>query len=441
MTSEGYQTIYTQPLPQGSHASASPIATSPGAYPPPTGQPPIPQPHVQIPHGAPGFPGATSPGFPVAAVPVGTPYQPAYHLQHQPAHIYYNGVLVPNPDAPLAAHGMRKVANYDPQTDFEVLKSAKKGGTGMLGIGSGWNDTTLMKMLTERNILEIDALADDWASKTGQMLADYLPSKTAINSWFYEVIHALALGPLGYDVELARRATIGVGTDESLLMELLLNRSNSDIEILKRAYTKRYGSNLTQEVKGDLSNATKAMYSMALMAQRPQQLPGQVDYMQVEKDVDDLNAHGLGKGTKFDEIFFCQVFVNRSDPHIAAMIDRYGQKYKSLSKVIKSVPAFSKDMKQGLLYIIHGVKSKRNRTEPFGTWRDAKLLEKAMAGAGTNDKALVYRIVRASWNLARMKAIKECYRLRYGQELEKRVKGETSGNYKTIMTQLVAKAR
>ena len=26
-----------------------------------------------------------------------------------------------------------------------------------------------------------------------------------------EVVHALALGPLGYDVELARKATVGVG--------------------------------------------------------------------------------------------------------------------------------------------------------------------------------------------------------------------------------------
>jgi annexin A7/11 len=51
----------------------------------------------------------------------------------------------------------------------------------------------------------------------------------------------------------------------------------------------------------------------------------------------------------------------------------------------------SKDVKQGLLYIIHGVKSKRNKLELYGVWRDAKLMESAMAGAGTNDKALVYR--------------------------------------------------
>jgi hypothetical protein len=40
-------------------------------------------------------------------------------------------------------------------------------------------------------------------------------------------------------------------------MELLLNRSNNDIEILKRAYTKKYGLSLETEVKDDLSSGTQ----------------------------------------------------------------------------------------------------------------------------------------------------------------------------------------
>jgi annexin A7/11 len=47
-------------------------------------------------------------------------------------------------------------------------------------------------------------------------------------------------------------------TDESVLMELLLNRSNNDIEILKHAYTKKWGSSLVEDVKQDLSKGTKA---------------------------------------------------------------------------------------------------------------------------------------------------------------------------------------
>jgi len=295
-------------------------------------------------------------------------------------------------------------------------------------------------LLTGLGPFEVDALSDYFAAKMGKTLDAYLPEKTKLNGWVFEVIHALALGPLGYDVELARKATIGVGTKEDILIELLLNRTNEDIETLKRTYTKRYGSSLVEEVKNDVSGTSKAMFNMALMAQRPVELPGHVNYGQVEKDVDDLYQRGLGKGTALDEVFFCQVFINRSDMHIAAVIDRYSQKYKSISKVIKSHPGFSADVRKGLLYIIHGVKTKRNRQEPYGAWRDAKLIEKAMAGMGTNDEALVYRVVRASWNPARIKAIKDAFLQRYNKTLEKRVQKETSGSYKTILTELINKA-
>lgn len=76
---------------------------------------------------------------------------------------------------------------------------------------------------------------------------------------------------------------------------------------------------------------------MALMAQRP--AGGYADPTLVEKDVEDLNQHGLAKGTKLDEvsgnvlfcgveettegprpkILFCQIFINRSDMHIATV--------------------------------------------------------------------------------------------------------------------------
>lgn len=66
------------------------------------------------------------------------------------------------------------------------------------------------------------------------------------------------------------------------------------------------------------------------------------------------------------------------------------------SLFISSYLTFSeKHVKLGLLYIIDSVKSKRNNVQQghTGAWRDAKLLEKAMVGAGTNDEALSYRCV------------------------------------------------
>lgn len=91
-------------------------------------------------------------------------------------------------------------------------------------------------------------------------------------------------------------------------------------------------------------------------------------------------------------------------------------------------------MERALLYILHGVKSKRDGN---GVWRDAKMLEKTMAGLGTKDTQLIYRTVRAHWNPQRFEAIKAAYLKRYGKTLERRVKGETSGPYRDIMLKII----
>jgi len=129
---------------------------------------------------------------------------------------------------------------------------------------------------------------------------------------------------------------------------------------------------------------------------------------------------------------FCDVLINRSQPHITAVIDAYKRKYKSLSKVIKS--EFSGHMKDGFLYIVNGAKSKHDRQ---GLWRDAKLLDKAMAGLGTKDNQLVWRMVRAHWDPVRMEGIKAAYFRRKQKTLEHSLVKETSGSYQKLMVALV----
>ena len=109
---------------------------------------------------------------------------------------------------------------------------------------------------------------------------------------------------------------------------------------------------------------------------------------------------------------------------------------------------------------MHGAKPKRDGQ---GIWRDAKMLEKSMAGLGTRDQQLIYRwvpgfrfvsplplrvndlsfyffifrLIRAHWNPTRFEAIKDAYKRRYGKTLEHRVKGETSGAYRDLLIAIV----
>lgn len=60
-----------------------------------------------------------------------------------------------------------------------------------------------------------------------------------------------------------------------------------------------------------------------------------------------------------------------------------------------------------------------------------------MAGLGTKDTQLIYRLTRAHWDPQRMDAVKDAYQRRYKKPLENRVKGETSGVYRDLLVALV----
>jgi hypothetical protein len=81
-------------------------------------------------------------------------------------------------------------------------------------------------------------------------------------------------------------------------------------------------------------------------------------------------------------------------------------------------------MRDALMYIARGAEA-----DGRGIQRDADMLEAAMAGAGTKDERLTWRIVRGHWNRPRFEAVKQAYQKTYGKSLKKRVEGETTGKF------------
>lgn len=81
-------------------------------------------------------------------------------------------------------------------------------------------------------------------------------------------------------------------------------------------------------------------------------------------------------------------------------------------------------MKDGLIFIARFAEG-----DGQGVQRDAELLEAAMAGMGTKDERLIWRVVRGHWNRPRWEAVKNAYQQRYGKPLRRRIEGETSGKY------------
>lgn len=273
----------------------------------------------------------------------------------------------------------------------------------------------------------MEQLRKAFEAQVGKSLIQVIEKETS--GWFEYGLRGLVLGPLGFDVWLIHRGCHGLGTHEDLLVEVLVGRTNEDIEMLKAEYRRIYHADLKRIVDGELSMKTERMFDMILAANRPpEHYP--VDPKQVEKDIRELYDAGQGRmGT--DEITFCGIIFNRSDAQLRQIAQGYKHRHrKALDHVIHE--EFSGHMQHALLYVVQGA------LDIMG--RDARLLEAAMEGSGTKDERLTYRIVRAYWKGGGhqyLHGIRQAYQEKYHHNLIKRIKGETSGHYERLLVALL----
>lgn len=247
------------------------------------------------------------------------------------------------------------------------------------------------------------------------------------SGYFEEGLLALVRGPLGQDVHNLNDALKGAGTNEHLLNDVLLGRSNADLHAIKAEYQRTYHRSLEADVKGDLSLKTERLFEMVLAGQRAEEAT-QVMPQQLDRDVTEM--HSATEGTKFgaNQTSVSEILSYRSDGQIRAISHEYERRYKrKLADVIKK--EFSGHMEDALLRQLQLAEDR--------AMADATSLEATMAGPGTKDKLLINRLVRAHWDRQHMGQIKGAYKHKYKKDLVQRVEGEISGHYKSLGKALV----
>jgi len=286
--------------------------------------------------------------------------------------------------------------------------------------GFGTDEKALISILSNKDPLQIDTLRAAYERAHRRNLVSDIQSETS--SWFEKALVQLARGPLLSDVHNLHEAMSGPGTKELVLNDILLGRSNADLQAIKSAYHHTFHDKLENVVKGDLSMKTERHFLLVLAANRAED-SAPVDPRQVDDDVMQIYKATEGKlGT--DEILVCSIMSKRNDNQIRAIAHTYKQKFnKDLEKVIKS--EFSGHMEDALLFQL------RNATDKY--MHAAKLLEDSMAGMGTKDHLLIARVIRFHWDRNTLANVKGAYQQRYGRSLGSRVKGETSGDYRRTM--------
>ncbi|KAJ0424907.1 hypothetical protein BJY00DRAFT_275506 [Aspergillus carlsbadensis] len=422
-----YQPPPGPPGPPGPHSGyggpppPSQYPASPG-YPPPQGPPPGGYPP---PHNGPPQPGYQQPGFPQQhgyqqqpgypgnyPPPAHSPQPPHMPPQHPPQ----GYGAPPAPSFPSLGYAPGQVAPGDFRREADALRKAMKG--------FGTDEKALIQVLSKLDPLQSAAVRATYTTHIRRDLHADVKSETS--SYFRQALLAIIDGPLLHDAASAREAVEGIGTKEWLLNDILLGRSNADLNAIKTSYERTYRRSLQKDVEDDLSFKTRNLFTLILRAARHDE-NAPIDYRAIQAEAQ--NIHGATAArvvNNADEV--CSLFARSSNNELRALNQAFSERYHtSLEAHLEK--EFSGHMKDALLHIL--------RTALDPALRDAVLLEECMKGMGTKDERLVVRVVRVHWDRQHLENVKRAYQSKYKQDLVKRVRGETSGDYQRLLVAML----
>jgi annexin A7/11 len=297
--------------------------------------------------------------------------------------------------------------------------------------GFGTNEKKLIATLAAvPDAPHMDKIRRTYDDRFRRSLIKDLESETSGD--FEVALCAVARGPLIQDTWAVNKAVAGLGTNEELLDDVLVGRSNADMNAIKNKYRQIYGKDMVKELLDDLSGDTKTMYSYILAAQRAEESAPCIPH-EIDQKVDRIQEATKGRTVGTNEEVVCQVLAYSSDGQIRAIAHRYNDKYKTtLEKVISSQTSINKHMKHALLLMIARAVDRVKS--------DANDLEAAMKGAGTKELLLTTRVVRIHWNREHLRQVKVAFQqFHYKGGLVKRIEGETRGDYERILVALCGK--
>ena len=81
--------------------------------------------------------------------------------------------------------------------------------------------------------------------------------KSELSGDFEDLILALMEPPAVYDAKQLHKAMEGLGTKESVLIEIMTSRTNQQVQEIKNAYRALYGKELERDLIGETSGCFK----------------------------------------------------------------------------------------------------------------------------------------------------------------------------------------
>ncbi|XP_060133626.1 annexin A13 isoform X3 [Zootoca vivipara] len=269
--------------------------------------------------------------------------------------------------------------------DFDAERDAKKVHKACKGMGT--DEKVIIEILSNRSSDQRQQMKQKYQAIYGKDLGEVL--KGELSGDFEKTALALLDQPCDYEARQLRKAIKGVGTDETVLIEILCTRVNQQILAIKSAYQRIFDRDLESDVKSDTSGSVRKILLSVLKASRDQGMETNENLAQ--KDAKDL----------------------------------YELTGKDIEDAIKSET--SGDLEKAYLTL---VRCARDCQAYFAT-----RLYESMKGAGTDEETLIRILVtRAEIDL---QTIKERFQQMYSRSLAEAIRSETSGDFRKLLLSLL----
>ncbi|XP_020495085.2 annexin A6 isoform X1 [Labrus bergylta] len=310
---------------------------------------------------------------------------------------------------------LRPASNFDPAADAQALRKAMKG--------FGTDEDAIIDIVAKRSNAQRQEIRQTFKSLLGRDLMKDLKSELSKN--LERLVIGLMLTPAEFDAKMMKKAMEGAGTDEHALIEILVTRSNEEIQAMNAAYQDGYKTSLEEAIQSDTSGHFCRILVSLVQGAREE---GPADIERANADAQDL-ADACNAESDDMEMKFMSILCTRSFPHLRRVFQEFVKcSNKDIEQIIKK--EMSGDIKNAFYAIVCSVK---NQPSYF-----ADRLYKAMKGLGTDDRALIRIMVSRSeidlFNIR--KEFKDTHDVSLHEFIQvETMLGDTSGDYrKTLLT-------
>uniref|UniRef100_A0A665W5V0 Annexin n=1 Tax=Echeneis naucrates TaxID=173247 RepID=A0A665W5V0_ECHNA len=281
---------------------------------------------------------------------------------------------------------------------------------------AGTDEDAIIEIIAKRSNAQRQEIRQAFKSLLGRDLMKDLKSELSKN--LERLIIGLMLTPAEFDAKMMRKAMEGAGTDEHALIEILVTRSNEEIQAMCAAYENAYKKSLEAAIQSDTSgHFCRILVSLVQGAREV----GPADMERANEDAQEL-ADACNADSDDMEMKFMSILCTRSFPHLRKVFQEFVKcSNKDIEQIIKK--EMSGDVKNAFYAIVRSVK---NQPSYF-----ADRLYKAMKGLGTDDRALI-RIMVSRSEIDLFNIRKE-FKETHDASLHEFIQGDTSGDYRKTL--------